>query len=97
MSLREALAPIIDKATEKFTGSKEKYQSDQKEQSTTVSWTKLIVFFILLLIIGFIGKILWNEFLAGASGGKGFFTIVKPLPTLFHAIAIYVTLDLFRP
>jgi len=51
-----------------------------------------IMFLVLLSVVGFV---LWNEILAGADNGKGFITILKPLPTVLYAFFMFVSLDLF--
>ena len=87
----------IDALTEGVNGCIEQYHNkkEEKKENLTTNWAKIIVFLIIILLVAFFGKLLWNEFLAGADKGVGYFTFIKPLPTLFHAIGVYVTLVLF--
>lgn len=97
MAITSAIKGLIGGAVEQF-------ESNQRTQnpSYTLSrqWIDFIVFIIVLLIIAFCGKFMWNTFLAGGPGvgdltGEGFITVLKPLPTIWHAIAIYVVIGLF--
>jgi hypothetical protein len=33
--------------------------------------------------------------LAGAGKGEGYFTFIKPVPSLFHVIVLYIAIGLF--
>lgn len=76
-------------------GCIERFETDEQKRNMYRELSKMVIFVFVLLVISFFGKLLWNEFLAGAGSSKGFFTFVKPLPTMFHAIAVYVTIMLF--
>lgn len=85
---------IIEASIQKTLRKKEGF--DTKKTTVSDEIIKLLVFFILIVVVAFIGKLFWNKFLAGAGkDAEGFFTIIKPLPSLWHAIAVYVTLGLF--
>ena len=93
MAIAGALSSMINSGIEGFESNRKKQHGI--EYSSSKSWVSLVVFLIILLAIAFFGKILWNELLAGHGKGSGFFTMIKPLPSVWHAIAMYVTLDLF--
>ena len=61
----------------------------------TMSWIDIVVFLIVLLLVSLFGQILWNNVLAGADKGKGFVTILKPLPSLTDAILMFFAISLF--
>ena len=75
----------------------ESFETDKNEQSRSITkeFVSVFVFIIVFILIAFFGQKIWNQFLAGAGSGKGFITILKPLPSLWHAIAVYVTISLF--
>jgi hypothetical protein len=53
-----------------------------------------ILFIILIIISGFITKLLWNAFLAGAGkDAVGVFTFIKPVNSILHAILVVFALD----
>lgn len=53
-----------------------------------------ILFIILIIISGFITKLLWNAFLAGAGKDSvGVFTFIKPVNSILHAILVLFALD----
>jgi len=43
----------------------------------------------MLLAVAFFGQLMWNELLAK------FITVLKPLPSVFHVIGMYIALDIF--
>lgn len=91
------LTNIIEAGIQKALRKKEDFHHEKDgTRSLSTELVKFIVFFVLIVIIAFIGKLLWNSFLAGSGkDAEGFFTFIKPLPTLWHAIAVYVTIGLF--
>ena len=92
MALASAISSMISSGVEGFEANqKKKYPG----YSVPKSWINFVVFVVILLAVAFFGKLLWNELIAGANKGNGFFTIVKPLPTVWHALAMYITLDIF--
>jgi hypothetical protein len=97
MSLVNALTGMVGGLNESFN-SRETFHGDidgEKKKSISQQFVSVFVFIIVLMVIAFFGQTLWNQFLAGSGNGKGFFTIVKPLPSLWHAMAVYLTLGLF--
>ena len=71
------------------------YDPENKTKTTRFYFINIIVFFLMLIIIAFFGELLWNNFLAGAGNGQGYFTFIKPVPSLFHVIVVYITIGLF--
>lgn len=54
-----------------------------------------ILFIILIIISGFITKLLWNAFIAGAGKNSvGVFTFIKPLDSILHAILVVFAIDI---
>jgi hypothetical protein len=97
MSLVNALTGMIGGSIESFN-SRETFHSDidgEKKKSISNQFVSVFVFIIVLIVIAFFGQTLWNQFLAGSGNGKGVFTIIKPLPSLWHTMAVYLTLGLF--
>ncbi len=71
----------------------------KKEELKKLSVTDIIaitiVFIILIIISGFITKLLWNAFLAGAGKDSvGVFTFIKPLDSILHAILVVFAIDI---
>jgi tetrahydromethanopterin S-methyltransferase subunit D len=88
---------IVELATNLIYGGMESFHNtnDPQKKSISKEFVSVFVFVIVFILIAFFGQKIWNQFLAGASGGQGYITVLKPLPSLWHAIAIYVTLGLF--
>tara|TARA_Y100000389_G_scaffold204259_1_gene255915 strand:+ start:8784 stop:9071 length:288 start_codon:yes stop_codon:yes gene_type:complete len=76
-------------------GFEAKKQEEEPGYVVSKSWIDLVVFVLILMAVAFFGKFLWNELLAGADKGKGFITVLKPLPNLWYAIAMFIALDVF--
>ena len=54
-----------------------------------------ILFIILIIISGFITKLLWNAFLAGSGKDSvGVFTFIKPVDSILHAILVVFAIDI---
>ena len=54
-----------------------------------------ILFIILIIISGFITKLLWNAFIAGAGKDSvGVFTFIKPVNSILHAILVIFAIDI---
>lgn len=97
MALGKALSSCIGSGVEGFESQKRKTMPGY---TVPKSWINFVVFVIMLLAVAFFGKFLWNELLAGGpkvgnTVGNGFITILKPLPTIWHAIAVYIAIDIF--
>ena len=77
----------------------EGFESTQKhkdpEFSIPKAWIDMVVFIMLLILVTFFGQVLWNNVLAGADKGRGFITILKPLPSLTDAVLMFFALSLF--
>lgn len=88
---------IVDAVTNLIYGSMESFDNNDntKKKSISKEFISVFVFVIVFILIAFFGQKIWNQFLAGAGTGKGYITILKPLPSLWHAVAVYVTLSLF--
>lgn len=69
--------------------------TNKKNKPISFYFINVIVFVIMLVIVAFFGKYLWNNFLAGAEKGEGYFTFIKPVPSLFHVIVLYIAIGLF--
>tara|TARA_Y100000389_G_C17364244_1_gene465374 strand:- start:194 stop:484 length:291 start_codon:yes stop_codon:yes gene_type:complete len=92
MSCRNAIESVIGSGVEAFESQKKKTIPGF---TLPKSWIKFVTFVIILLAVVFFGKFLWNEIIAGAGSGKGFVTILKPVPTIWHAIALFIAMDIF--
>lgn len=97
MALQSALSGLIGAGVEHFESTQ---QDKRPGYSLPKSWINFVVFLILLFIIALFGQLIWNQLIAGGPAvgktvGKGFITIFKPLPTVWHAIALYIAMDIF--
>ena len=86
MAIAGAISSVIGSGVEGFEASK---RSKFPGYTLPKSWINFVVFIIMLLAVAFFGKVMWNELLAK------YITVVKPLPTIFHALAMYIALDIF--
>ena len=86
MAICKALESVIGSGVEGFEASK---RSKYPGYTVPKSWINFVVFLIMLLAVAFFGKLMWNELLAK------FITVLKPLPTVFHVVAMYIALDIF--
>jgi len=71
--------------------------SDKKKfkDLTVTDYVIIAVLIVLLLIIsGFITKLLWNNFLAGAGKNQGVFTFIRPLDSIVHALLVMLAIDI---
>tara|TARA_Y100000389_G_scaffold84558_1_gene81234 strand:- start:21531 stop:21833 length:303 start_codon:yes stop_codon:yes gene_type:complete len=97
MALQSALSGLIGAGVEHFESSQ---QATRPGYTLPKSWINFVVFLILLFIVACFGQLIWNELIAGGPNvgkvvGNGFITIFKPLPTVWHAIALYIAMDIF--
>tara|TARA_Y100000389_G_C17330120_1_gene447621 strand:- start:257 stop:562 length:306 start_codon:yes stop_codon:yes gene_type:complete len=95
--IASALKGVIGAGVEHFES---KQQAERPGYSLPKSWISFVVFLILLFIIALFGQLIWNELIAGGPKvgnvvGNGFITIFKPLPSVWHAIALYIAMDIF--
>lgn len=86
MAVASALSSMIGSGVEGFEASK---RSKFPGYTVPKSWINFVVFVILLLAVAFFGKVMWNELIAK------YISVAKPLPTIFHAIGMYIALDIF--
>ena len=86
MAIASALSSVIGSGVEGFEASK---RSKYPGYTVPKSWINFVVFLIMLLAVAFFGKLMWNELLAK------FITVLKPLPTVFHVVAMYIALEIF--
>lgn len=62
---------------------------------TAIDYVLLVLLLIALIILsGFITKVFWNNFLAGAGKAPGVFTFIKPLDSILHAILVMLAIDI---
>lgn len=86
MAIAGALSSMIGSGVEGFEASKKRRFPGY---SVPKSWINFVVFIILLMAVAFFGQLLWNELLSK------YITVLKPLPTIWHAIAMYIAIDIF--
>lgn len=97
MALKSALSGLIGAGVEHFESCQ---QATRPGYSLPKAWIEFVVFLIVLFIVALFGKLIWNELIAGGPGvgkamGKGFITIFRPLPSVWHAIALYIAMEIF--
>ena len=71
--------------------------SNKKELKdlTATDYVLLVLLMIAFIILsGFITKVFWNNFLAGAGKAQGVFTFIKPLDSILHAILVMLAIDI---
>ena len=61
--------------------------SKTKKMTTAAILSEILVFFVVLVILLFAGKFLWNTVIAGA-GGKGLITIAKPATSIWQILGL---------
>jgi|TARA_B100000614_G_scaffold74702_1_gene66732 hypothetical protein len=86
MAIASALSSMIGSGVEGFEASKQKQNPGY---TVPKSWINFVVFLILLMAVAFFGQLLWNELLSK------YITVLKPLPTIWHAVAMYIAIDIF--
>ena len=86
MAICKALESVIGSGVEGFEAFK---RSKYPGYTVPKSWINFVVFVIMLLAVAFFGQLMWNELLAK------FITVLKPLPSVFHVIGMYIALDVF--
>lgn len=92
------VADAIRSVIETFVDGFEHFKKDEDPDFTCPrGWVSLVAFVFVFLLVSLFGKMLWNMVLAGAGSGKGFITVLKPLPTLTDAIVMFFALSLFFP
>jgi hypothetical protein len=82
--LKEAAAAAV----EGFTNGKD---SDKKRDAYVDFLAVLLAFVIALVILGFIGKLLWNSVVVEL------FTIAKPAKSFWQIIGLMIMVSLLRP
>lgn len=97
MALKGALAGVIGAGVEHFESQQ---QATRPGYTLPKAWIEFVVFLIVLFIVALFGQLIWNELIAGGPKvgnvvGNGFITIFKPLPTVWHAIALYIAMEIF--
>lgn len=86
MAIATALSSMIGSGVEGFEASK---RNRYPGYTVPKSWINMVVFIIILLAIAFFGQYMWNEIIAK------YITVAKPLPSVFHTMAMFIALDLF--
>jgi hypothetical protein len=86
MAIAGALSSAINCTVEGFEATQ---QSKNPGYSLPKSWINFAVFLILVILVAAFGKVLWNDVLAK------FITVIKPLPDIWHVMAMYVAIDIF--
>jgi hypothetical protein len=73
----------------------EGFEGKQKNNNSKVSFlVSLISFIIIILLLAFLGKFLWNEIVAGNGNGVGIITIAKPIDSIYQILGLYILLSL---
>lgn len=75
-------------AVEGFTSGKD---SDKKRDAYVEFLSILLAFVIALVILGFVGKLLWNSVVVEL------FTIAKPARSFWQIIGLMILISLLRP
>tara|TARA_B100002052_G_scaffold298298_1_gene331370 strand:+ start:1627 stop:1896 length:270 start_codon:yes stop_codon:yes gene_type:complete len=86
MVIAKALSSVIGSGVEGFEASK---QNKYPGYKIPKSWIDFVVFILILAVVAFFGQLMWNELIAK------YITVIKPLPTIFHTLGMYVALDIF--
>ena len=81
---------VASKAHEGFnttTSEETAYSAAASAQSGTHMLATIAAFVIVLIIIAFVGKFLWNECIAGS---QGLFTIARPATSAWQILGLYI-------
>lgn len=54
----------------------------------------VVTLFVVLLILSFVGQMLWNAFIAGAGGGSGLLTVARPATSVWQILGLYIFVGL---
>ena len=69
------------------TSEEAAYSAAASAQSGTYMFATIAAFVIVLIIIAFVGKFLWNECIAGS---QGLFTIARPATSAWQILGLYI-------
>lgn len=87
------------KCLEYFSCSKEEefegFEIKKSVKSASELLMMVVLMLVYLLVIVFVGKFLWNNYLAGAGSGKGAVTVLSPLKDMKQALLVFLSLWLF--
>jgi hypothetical protein len=50
----------------------------------------VVTLFVVLLILSFVGQLLWNAFIAGTAGNSGLITIARPASSVWQILGLYI-------
>lgn len=82
------LSSVCRAAIEGFTGGKD---SKERRNAYVDFLAYLLAFIFAMIILGFIGKLLWNNVVTEL------FTIAKPARSVWHIIGLMILLSLMNP
>ena len=78
----------IYKTTENMISSNETFKNLDGEDNDNLFWIILITYFIVLFLILYLGKFLWNNTLVPA------IPVLKPIKTILQFLGVYLVLQL---
>ena len=82
------LSSVCRAAIEGFTGNKD---SKERRNAYVDFLAYLLAFLLAMIILGFVGKLLWNNVITEL------FTIAKPARSVWHIIGLMIFLALLSP
>jgi hypothetical protein len=82
------LSALTKAAVEGFTGNTE---SKERRNAYVDFLAYLLAFLLSMIILGFVGKLLWNDVVVEL------FTCVKPARSVWHIIGFYIFISLLLP
>jgi len=65
-----------------------------KKASVTDLIIGVVTFIIILIILAFVGMVLWNYVVAGADKGSGILTFAKPANSVWQILGLYILISL---
>lgn len=54
----------------------------------------VVALFLILLLLSWIGQLLWNSFIAGANGSTGLITVARPADNVWQILGLYIFVSL---
>lgn len=92
------VSQLVKVATSKSQSQENFDLQDSLEKARNASVGELIAgvvtFIVILIILAFVGMVLWNYVVAGADKGSGILTFAKPANSVWQILGLYILVSL---
>ena len=82
---------IAQSTCENFDSNKSSYP---KRETLMMALINIVFLILVILVLAFVGQLLWNRFIAGANNGDGTLTCAKKLENFWEILGIYLLVQL---